>query len=77
MFGIHLLQRGQSIIFVLMIDQRVDVSQFLHDGGIVLATCQQERKGRYEWDDNAPEMFYLTHRFRHGFPTFTQKNGSL
>ena len=56
---IHLLQQGQGVPFVLMIDHRVDAGEFLHGGSVVTAACRQEENGGCKRNDDVPEMYHL------------------
>ena len=41
-----------------MIDQWVDVGEFLHGGGVVMAASKQEEKDSHDWDKDVSEMYH-------------------
>ena len=56
---IHLLQQGECLLLMLMIDHRVDADEFLHGGAVVVATCRQEENGGCKRNNEVSEMYHL------------------
>ena len=63
LFRIHLLQQGQRLLFVVVIDHRVDAGEFLHGGTVVLAPRYHEGENCNKWNKDILDVYHSIELF--------------